>query len=85
MKHTPGPWEQGRFNIEVKPGLYYCLNNSSDTSAHELSANAKLIATAPYMLQSLQAIRKIIDGSQPIDIPGAIMVIDNAVSKAIGG
>ncbi len=85
MNHTIGPWEQDRFNISVKPGLYYCLKNSSDTSSHELDANAKLIAAAPDLLEACKAI--VDAGSKrQIDAPMKLgLIIHNAIAKAEGG
>lgn len=56
MKHTKGPWHSTGFNIEVKEGLYYTLDNNSESStpAEELRANASLISAAPELLSALE-------------------------------
>ena len=50
----------------------------------EHSRNAQLITSAPDLLEALHAIVKVLDGSQPKDIPGAIMVARAAIAKATG-
>ena len=58
-KHTPGPWEWGRdmgsFWIETEKDGYSVasVNNHNITPQNE--ANAHLIAAAPEMLASLEA------------------------------
>jgi hypothetical protein len=51
-------------------------------------ANAAFIVRAcnahDYLLKALQAIVAILDGRQPIDVPGAVMVAQSAISKAQG-
>ena len=47
--------------------------------------NARLIAAAPDLLKACQAIIALLDGSQPKDIPGALMVAQSAIAKATGG
>jgi len=48
-------------------------------------ANARLISAAPDLLAALKAIESIIDGRQPIDVPGAVMVARAAIAKAESG
>lgn len=55
-KHTPGPWEVVDYNIEVTKGTTYTVNNRGGVGAHELRANARLIAAAPDMLEALKNI-----------------------------
>ena len=43
-----------------------------------------LFAAAPDLLEALQAIVKITDGSQPKDYPGALMVARAAIANAMG-
>jgi hypothetical protein len=51
----------------------------------EREAQARLIAAAPDLLAALRAIEAILDGRQPIDVPGAIMIARYWIDKAEGG
>lgn len=66
MSHTPGPWEllDGR-NIKTVNGIFFLSYGCNDHSKKpfffpkengwsELDANAKLIATAPELLEALK-------------------------------
>jgi hypothetical protein len=83
-RHTPGPWQAEVPYVHIKGG--HCFAVASDTflSFSELQANVCLMAVAPDMLAALTAIEKIMDGSQPKDYPGALMVARAAVAKARG-
>ena len=55
-KHTPGPWSVGnptgfRNQISIEPAIG-CVYGAGD----EIAANARLIASAPDMLEALEAI-----------------------------
>lgn len=60
-KHTPGPWQiYARAHLTVKGATGFVvascggyLNNQRDDLDVELSANAKLIAAAPDLLEAL--------------------------------
>jgi len=58
MKHTPGNWVVSGYNINTSHGEI-CVAQVSNSSIHfddnpeEVSANAKLIASAPDMFRAL--------------------------------
>lgn len=66
MKHTPGPWEiwelQDRdYSVEIASveagctvGAAYHINDDPVTPCEETMANARLIASAPELLEALQ-------------------------------
>ena len=60
-KHTPGPWENHKWNCEehqisAKGGTIALVSHShSLVSEAEADANARLIAAAPDMLEALRA------------------------------
>jgi hypothetical protein len=94
-QHTPGPWFvlERYTNRNVYPIGYSIGNgahsilaevNSQGGTPDECSANARLIAAAPELFQALQAIEAILDGRQPKDVPGAVMVARHAIGKAQG-
>lgn len=65
-KHTPGPWkvkpfenEQGDFNIDSEYG--YHIAETIGGLGNEEEANANLIAAAPDLLESLQAMVAMMD------------------------
>lgn len=81
-KHTPGPWrltesilEDGRPFFSIAGADRVDLGYLSLRSAEELTANARLIAAAPDLLEALEAV---ID-----DLSGGIQdCIDNGGSEA---
>ncbi len=62
MKHTPGPWRnEGWGNLIVNSAEGYtilaCPGGNPNCPVEELQANARLIAAAPEMLETLEHIR----------------------------
>jgi hypothetical protein len=51
-QHTPGPWTVEGHTVNAR-GVAYGFANST-ASAHELRANARLIAAAPDLLHALK-------------------------------
>jgi hypothetical protein len=81
MKHTPGPW-----NYQATAGDHdfavYGLDGRDIALVRNFhKANAQLIAAAPDLLAALRALECILDGRQPIDVRGAVMVIRHALAK----
>lgn len=54
----------------------------ADWCADVTHPDMRLIAAAPTLLKALETARKLIDGSQPKDLPGAVMAIDAALAAA---
>lgn len=85
-QHTPGPWhtESNQFTVwDDKHAVASVYGtNAPEPMCSEARANARLIAAAPDQHAALLAIVKLLDGSQPKDIPGAIMVAQAAIAKA---
>ena len=50
-KHTPGPWHVDGCNINAGSTAYLVANQRA--TAHQLRANARLIAAAPELLEAL--------------------------------
>ncbi len=84
MKHTPGPWKVDDSRIDDMNGGIGKAVAFADRRRVNYKANANLIAAAPEMYEALKAIVKVMDGSQPIDYPGALMVAQYAIKKAEG-
>jgi hypothetical protein len=85
---TPGPWHVGTKEAHhcVYDAHGWCIADASPQGKDaETLPNARLIASAPELLAALQAIVAILDGRQPIDVPGALMVAEYAIAKAKGG
>ena len=84
-KHTPGPFRIGRANRQAAvygPKGEWLATLPDLLDHEEIVANQKLFAAAPDLLAALQACEALLDGRQPRDIPGALMVIRSALSKA---
>lgn len=57
--HTPGPWRQTGVNVRAGDALICWATNhhaNAETLEAEKLANARLIASAPEMLQALESI-----------------------------
>lgn len=88
--HTPGPWGLTRWTAPDDYGWSIKIGDAPhrlDVSAWSESseADARLIAAAPELLAALEAVEAVLDGRQPIDVPGAVMIARAAVAKARGG
>lgn len=54
-KYTKGPWSAVTYNVVTDSGPTYLVSNKDfPVSAHELRANARLIASAPELLEALE-------------------------------
>lgn len=93
MKHTPGPW--GLRNEFGMQGLVYPKDKEYPVAAvtgyysraGQAEPNARLIATAPEMLEALQAVVRQIEPileKQGFAYVGAIQSARAAIAKATG-
>ena len=91
-KHTPGPWRQNEHgNLVCYPDGLEVGILSSQLPKEEREANARLIAAAPDLLDSLQHLSnvyehiwvKMSDGEMAI-VKGAWEVAEMAIAKAEG-
>ena len=86
MKHTPGPWHITRNDFCVwitnagKAQIAKAFRPAGMTP-ETCDANARLIAAAPDMAAALQAIVAILDGRQPKDPAGALMIAQSALAS----
>lgn len=86
-KHTKGPWELNKYNsicstetqkqICIKGGISMTMNDNADVEL----ANAKLIASAPELLEALILANKLITGWIPAESENHLK-IKNAIKKA---
>lgn len=84
--HTPGPWSyipSARVIVTNKPRPDD-LAEVVEFRHLPTSANAALIVAAPELLRALESVERLLDGSQPRDIPGALMVVRSAIVLAGG-
>jgi len=83
-QHTPGPLHIEKFGgrYEIWPKDNGQVHTFVGITQRE--PDAKLFAAAPDLLKACQAIIALLDGSQPKDIPGALMVAQSAIAKATG-
>jgi hypothetical protein len=86
-QHTPGPWrhEWSGFDFEVTQTDGVCvadLINQED--AQETEANARLIATAPDMLEVLHAAEQFLSREFGSEMPEVWLQITDAITKAEG-
>jgi hypothetical protein len=103
-KHTPGPWiveydKEGAWEVASPNGsrtngyLVVCSRKAHHLMADQMNANARLIATAPELLEALQTIRGVIllqrdvieRGMQAKAWALPLEVIDAAIQKATAG
>lgn len=65
MNHTPGPWQVNGSHIYTadpeRAMLAQVFNPGSKASDFPLSANARLMAAAPTLLEALQALMRVHD------------------------
>lgn len=54
MKHTPGEWKKVGRSIEHEGGGLICDLFITDVPFEEMEANARLIAAAPELLETLK-------------------------------
>lgn len=87
MTHTPGPWTIfGTFNVRGANGRGVATTGGindgriADGGFAENSANARLIAAAPDLLEALKFARQII--GHPDD--AGTKLIDDVIAKATG-
>lgn len=95
--HTPGPWSIVPAHQAVNSWIVGavdgdsvadCSPGSPFTTSDQATANAKLIAAAPDMLEALQRIERIIDVNlwhQHEKIEDAKQIAREAIAKATGG
>ena len=96
MKHTPGPWELTTANADTYKSLNYGvkgpeINGSLDFTICDMcddgyddetqKANAHLIAAAPDLLEALENIVALSEGSDRLDWPEYIEA-QKAIKKA---
>lgn len=88
---TPGPWrvqaneEQGRYGRRVTVHSSSGMLADCDWNGpEENEANARLIAASPTLYAACRNVIHLLDGSQPKDIPGAIMALQYAIALADG-
>ncbi len=79
-KHTPGPWE-------VDHDAIYCAESGDiiaeiDFARDEYSANARLIAASPDLLEALEEARKRLNGAGMLGGPDD--PVNAAIAKAKG-
>ncbi len=92
-KHTPGPWNwaksdiNGRYSIYRNGPLAYCGDTTAVDGDGE--ANARLIAAAPDLLVALQsfddAFSHYCDGDPSPEEWAALKAARAAIAKATGG
>lgn len=96
-RHTPGPWvcrpDDPGYTTAMRYVVTALVGGCSDavladvghdTPWRSVEANARLIAAAPDLLAALRAIEATLDGRQPVDVPGAVMVARTAIARAEG-
>lgn len=86
-KHSPGPWHVSGRQIKcVDHGIYYrvgtVFNSRFTEEANE--ANARLMATAPELLEGLQAVLQILQDGNQVDAIHDAHWIEMLIEKAIG-
>lgn len=98
-QHTPGPWFALENDPKHFPGHGYRVNRNKDGFAWDLahicnapngSANARLIAAAPELLDALQAMTEIAEMTigwlpTPPNADGPLIQARAAIAKATGG
>jgi hypothetical protein len=103
MTHTPGPWlltghtvyaldevgQTNRFSCNMQAGYsYYGRTVKERVSNDELTANARLIAAAPELLEALRIARMqvaLLGGEMDAVNSDVLSIADAAIAKATGG
>lgn len=99
--HTPGPWKVQEYLVDrldrevgstVSGDLRVRLRVVADDSPMVVAdvvagsaGDARLIAASPEMFAALEAVEAVLDGRQPVDVPGAVMIVRDALAKVRGG
>ena len=86
-RHTPGPWyflpdRNGR--LQVGPSINYTVAEMCVTPLEGQEANARLIATAPELLEALSDCVAHMHWTQPLG-EVALKKAKAAIAKATGG
>ena len=81
MKHTPGPWHDGRIPSR---GRIYIVPSVSEGGVFEWTANARLIAAAPELLAALETARALLEHVPHIPDEAHWHQINAAIRKARG-
>lgn len=79
--HTPRPWINlgNRVDVDIADGLSGICEMSDWMSKEEMEANARLIASAPELLEAMKkAVKFISSGTKPYDL------LWDAINKAEG-
>lgn len=92
FKGTPGPWVNAVGDSLTETiggaisgeGKTLCLVLGKSIGKEKATANAKLMATAPELLEQLIRLRNKIAGYHPDD-DDHLDVIDAVINKALGG
>jgi hypothetical protein len=80
-KHTPGPWTHSQYNVNTSKGAEYLLfNTGPNVTSGELRANARLIASAPDLLEACKEAKRMYDEIQP---SGGWQCVDDLLINAI--
>lgn len=85
--YTPGPWfKDGPFVRHVDSGHVIVIVDDALTTEDERSANARLIAAAPEMLEIVKAYRNLLRTSAQTDGQVATYQhVQDVLAKATGG
>lgn len=90
QKHTPAPWRVERGNPSpttgewmIAGGIPGYLAEVRDCGSGDVSANARLIAAAPDLLEALKACLWRLDSHDPQSVPEA-RIAREAIAKATG-
>lgn len=88
MSHTPGPWHIG----VRQPSSYKFIYGPSGEEVADCDrttnfpsenlGNARLIAAAPHMLDTLEGVLRILKHSYVPDLNNAIALIESSVAKS---
>ncbi len=91
MKHTPGPWVKSQYNhylagIDVGAdngaNIAFVTHDVHDRNRQETEANARLIASAPILLEALKCLYKEANISGLVDQDPSMRQARAAIAKA---